>query len=77
MKVKVGFGWLSFELEVSFDEFLKLIDWLRKIFPAVKLSVVTTKQSCYTCKHKGDQNYCDRQALHYGERTCTGYEDYE
>ena len=39
MKVKITFGWLSFEVEMTLEEFVDLLKRLHELFPKVGLTV--------------------------------------
>ena len=39
MRVKISFGWLTFEVEMTLDELVELIKKLHELFPSVKPKV--------------------------------------
>lgn len=35
MRVKISFWLISFEVEMEFEEFIEMLDWLRRYFPFI------------------------------------------
>ena len=77
MKVKIGFGWLSFEVDLSISELVWIVEKLRKLFPKTQLKLMATIQTCHTCKHYDENHACNRAVIDFETGNCLGFENYE